>query len=228
MRISFIRKTIIPVSEIPIFIIAYNQYTFVKNMVEQLQKYVSSNRIHILDNKSTYAPMVDYLISIESTVHVHRMDRNYGHKVINKIDTFTTSKKYIITDPDLTFNKNLPTNFISTLEFISDKYKSGKVGFALDISSNVRLDVLYNGQNPIEWESQFWRNRIDNSDYELYAADIDTTFCLINKDYIGNTIRIAGNFTCIHRPWLIGWQDDIPKDELDFYKTNNISSCWIK
>jgi hypothetical protein len=58
-----------------------------------------------------------------------------------------------------------------------------------------------------EWEKQFWENRIEDAEYELYNADIDTTFCLINKNNILNgndlKIRVAGDFTAKHIPWYI-------------------------
>jgi FkbM family methyltransferase len=51
---------------------------------------------------------------------------------------------------------------------------------------------------------EFWKNKINDSDYELYTAGVDTTFCLINKKHIynfDNVIRVAGNFTSKHLPW---------------------------
>jgi dTDP-4-dehydrorhamnose reductase len=46
---------------------------------------------------------------------------------------------------------------------------------------------------------------VDDAEYEIYNAEVDTTFCLINKsNYSGNWknhIRIAGNFTAKHLPW---------------------------
>jgi FkbM family methyltransferase len=52
----------------------------------------------------------------------------------------------------------------------------------------------------------FWINKIHDDNYELYNANIDTTFCLIDKDNSSNhhyDIRIAGNFTANHLPWYI-------------------------
>ena len=58
------------------------------------------------------------------------------------------------------------------------------------------------------WESQFWLNKIENEcEYEIYKADIDTTFCLMNKKNIESEIdlhiRVAGDFTEKHIPWYI-------------------------
>jgi hypothetical protein len=47
--------------------------------------------------------------------------------------------KYIITDPDLKFNPNIPSNFIEILASLSDKYKTSKIGFALDITDHEKF-----------------------------------------------------------------------------------------
>lgn len=221
-------------STIPIFIISYNQYTFVKSMVEQLQKY--STNIYVIDNKSTYPPLVAYLKSIENQVKVLYMPENYGHRVCERDEIVKLGgDKYIITDPDLLLNPNLPQNFIDILSNISDKYEKGKVGFALDINSslNLNLNIMSsdNKMNIIDWESRFWINKINDNDYELYNADIDTTFVLINRKYYSpelySGIRVAGNFTCIHLPWLLNYDSNFLEGELKYYRTNNISTTWV-
>ena len=51
---------------------------------------------------------------------------------------------------------------------------------------------------------KFWNHKINDSNYELYKADIDTTFCLLNKNYKNeDRIRVAGIFTAKHLPWYI-------------------------
>jgi hypothetical protein len=75
---------------------------------------------------------------------------------------------------------------------------------ALSITDFEKMyDTVYvHGINIYQHESQFWTNKIEDSSYELYYADIDTTFCLINKNNNNNrNIRVAGNFTAKHLPW---------------------------
>jgi len=217
-------------STIPIFIICYNQYTFVKSMVEQLLKY--STNIYIIDNKSTYPPLVEYLKSIENIVNVIYMPYNEGHWVYEKDEIIKLGgDKYIVTDPDLTLNPNLPQNFIDILAELSDQYQIDKIGFSLDISNNINTSIKMNGINVPDWEANFWKEKINNPKYELYKAPIDTTFCLINSKYykVGSYegIRVAGDFTCTHIPWTIGYEKTLLDGELDFYKQNNASTTWI-
>ena len=220
---------------IPIFIISYNNYTHVKNMVEQIQKYTTN--ISIIDNHSTYPPLVSYLKSIENTVRVIYKDQNYGHRVVYRPEIQELmGEKYIITDPDLQLNPNLPSNFIEILDELTEKYQICRIGLALDIFSDdidpkVMNKFVYleggGSTNVGNVELAYWNNIIIDHNYELYIARTDTTFSFINKKY--NYIeydgfRIGGNFTCKHKPFHIGWKYELLPGEFEFYANNNTST----
>jgi hypothetical protein len=225
----------------PVFIICYNQYTYVKSMVEQLQKYPNL-KIYVIDNKSTFPPLVKYLKSIEDKVNVLYQEQNYGHKVYERDDIIALGgDKYIVTDPDLILNEKMPLNFVEIMSNLSDKYRTNKIGLALDIKNNIDLNKKFSIRDSpdrsektiAELENPFWIRRVNDPDYEMYHADIDTTFALINKKYYNkgsrsNSIRIAGDFTCIHRPWLKNYENELTEGEKDFYLNKNISTNYIK
>ena len=227
------------VRPIPIFIISYNQYTYLKSMVEQLQRFPGLT-IYVIDNKSTYPPLVEYLKSIEGSVKVLYQDKNYGHEVYERDDIIALGgDKYIVTDPDLVLNPKMPLNFLEILSELSDRYRTNKIGPALDITNGIdlsrRLDSN-DGKTISEHESIFWKDRVDDPTYEMYRADIDTTFALINKKYYvkqkrDNSIRIAGDFTAVHRTWLKDYEKELLPGELDYYmKNGNISTTinrWV-
>jgi len=226
-------------SSIPIFIISWNQYTYLKDLVEQLLKYPSLE-IYIIDNQSTYEPLVKYLKEIESRVKVLRQDVNHGHKVyemehiLKFIDELGVTK-YVVTDPDLKLNSKMPLDFLEKLSYLSDKYKKNKVGLALDITHNIDLArKLDDTEKTIaDNERKYWLKPIENTDgYELYEADVDTTFALINKAYrkidgLDNSIRVAGDFTCVHRPWLKNFKDELLPGEFDYYMGNGNKSTTL-
>ncbi len=230
---------------VPIFIIAWNQYTFIKSMVEQLSNFPNLE-IYIIDNKSTYQPLIDYLKSIDGKngIKVLYQDKNYGHTVYEQqhmlsfIDSLGV-KKYVVTDPDLGLNPKLPMDFLQTLAKLSDTYKVNRIGFALDISTNdINLDMRLDSPTGItfkEFEAPYWKDKIPDPNYELYRAPIDTTFVLINKDYrelgnLGNSIRIAGNFTATHKPWLKNWEKELRPDELEMFLNpkENVSTSLLR
>jgi FkbM family methyltransferase len=200
--------------DIPIIIICYNNYQYVKNTLSQILR-INKNYykdIIILNNASTCLYTIEYLKNLVD-VNVINHKGNFGPWISldnNKHIYDVLPNKFILTDPDLKFNKNIPSNFIEILSNLSEKYKTSKIGFALDISDHekfhittdywgVNFNTLYDG------EKGYWENKIEDDEYELYVAGIDTTFSLINKDNIANgselDIRIAGNFTAKHIPW---------------------------
>ena len=193
--------------DIPIIIISFNNHKYVKNTIVQLENIDSSiiKNVIIMDNNSSEINTINYL---NTTKHkVIRNIENKGPWIENYKDFYNSlPNQFIITDPDLEFNNNLPKNFIQILLSLSDKFKCHKIGFALNIEDSDQMygSVYYNNLNIYDWEKQFWQNKIDDSNYELYDAEIDTTFCLINKQAANKSskrIRIAGNFTAKHLPW---------------------------
>ena len=42
-----------------------------------------------------------------------------------------------------------------------------------------------------------------------------------------NGIRVAGNFTCAHIPWIINYEKMLLDDELNYYRNNNVSTTWV-
>lgn len=210
-------------------IIGYNQATYIKNMVSQLEKYTKD--IVIIDNHSDYQPLLDYYQN-DFKYSLLRQKANYGHTVYHRgwVKNIT-GDIFILTDPDLQFNPNLPSDCIQQLIDVSQTYQANKVGFALLIDADdIRSELTFFGMPLKEWESRFWQNKIDDpkNGLELYWADIDTTFCLVNRKYPNKNIRVAGNYTCIHIPWHMNFQKNLLQDEYESYLNNNVSSNYFK
>ena len=197
---------------IPILIICYNNYKYVENTIQQLISIDSLLcDIIIVNNNSNDADTLKYLDQVKlkylNEIKIINNESNNGPWINYECNTHiydTLPDKFILTDPDLQFNENLPKNFIEEMIKLSDKYNCQKIGFALDISDHDKMfTVKYVDSKTIyEWEEQFWKEKITNENYELYRAQTDTTFCLVNKngDW-NNNMRIANNFTCKHLPW---------------------------
>ena len=196
---------------IPIIIVSYNNHIYVENTIKQIININPSYRenIIVMDNNSTDPNTIEYINNIVNTsfVQVIKNGTNIGPWVSHHHNTHVYDmmpNKFIITDPDLEFNKNLPINFIEIMDELSNKYPCRKMGFALridDFDDDMFPGDYTLGKTICEWENQFWPNKIDDPDYDLYFADIDTTFCLYNKHQGGHPIRIAGNFSARHLPW---------------------------
>jgi hypothetical protein len=195
---------------IPIIIISYNNYKYVENTVKQIAKlneeYLSF--IFIMDNCSTDEKTKEYLKNCPHKVIYNK--ENSGPWVNSNVNADVYNQmpdEFILTDADLQFNEKLPKNFIEILSELSDKYKCSKIGFALDISDFDKMlkGSYFRGLTIYDWEKRFWNTKQDDKNYELYKADIDTTFCLLNKKNEKNnfSIRIAGDFLAKHIPWYV-------------------------
>jgi len=230
------REIEVNTNEIPFVIICWNNLFFVKNFVNQIKKY--KRKIIILNNNSEYESLYKYFKEVKDElgdqIEIRLLDQNYGHEVYIKLAK-TLPDVYMLSDPDLQLNENLPENFVDILYNLSNKYKTYKVGFALDISDKdnfLSCEEYTDSKSIYDWEKQFWVNKINNKNYELYNADIDTTFCLINKNYFNENhyeaIRIAGDYTAKHLPWYKDYiKNNIPKDEIEIWRKNNKSSSLL-
>lgn len=219
----------IPKDEVPIIVPVFNLVSYAKFMVEQLKERGLNNFI-ICDNNSTYQPMIDYLNELSKTERVVRFDQNLGPRILAERQEFLSvlPEYFIITDPDLIFNEKLPKKFISKMKRIIDTYGVSKAGFAIDIEET--KDKFFNAHQVSIWEGAYWNNQIkayEEVDY-VYAAPIDTTFCLYKKSRFieelktnrtgitsTSAVRIGGRFTCEHMGW---WKDQpVSEEEMNFY-----------
>lgn len=199
---------------IPVIVPSFNNPSDCERMVNQLTE-IGFADITFVDNASTTSKMIECLDLIERQAKVVRLNKNVGPResVFNPIFFESLPQFFCVTDPDLLFNARLPEDFIQILIRISETHKMGKVGFALDISDNhlFRKRTFKIGDlntTIYDWEKQFWEHpsgaTTEGDTY--YAAGIDTTFALYNKQYFElnnfhNAIRVAGRFTAKHLPW---------------------------
>lgn len=216
---------------IPIYIICYNNGFYVQNTLLQLKsKNIPNEQITILNNNSTGEETLKILTELSGSYNIINLNKNYGHNIWrNPIIWNKLPEYFIVTDPDLEYNQELPDNFITILYEISNTYKASKTGFALNIEASDLFNDPYVDRMTIkEWESQFWKDPLPKyKNLDIYAADIDTTFFLGCKSRInkGFNIRVASSFTCKHLPWHIDYIKTLDKNVIhEMYLINNISS----
>lgn len=214
---------------IPVIIISYNRLSDLEELVSFLLNRQHKN-IVIVDNNSSYPPLLDYYKKIEDRVAIKRLDDNTGHLVFwLKKELFNeyASGYYIVTDSDIIPNNNLPADYIKQMLDVLDKHKDiTKVGFALRIDDIP--DTFTEKQKVVDWESVCWENEIAK---DMYSANIDTTFALYAPRYkylydtFYKAIRMGGNFSAKHRGWYIDSKNQT-EEELFYYKTANASNSW--
>ncbi len=225
-----VMRQLINYKSIPIIIISFNQLFYLKQLIDFLKKHNYKNII-IIDNNSTYRPLLDYFDIIETTVTLYRLKENFGHLVFwkNKELFYKYSKGYyVITDADIVPIEECPEDFVLHFKRILDRNDEiTKVGFSLKIDDIP--DSNPNKQKVIDWEQQFWKYKTKD---ENYNASIDTTFALYrpksdykNLSYFLKAIRTNQPYTAMHG----GWYFDIKNltiEQNNYLKIANESSSW--
>lgn len=222
--------------DVPIIIPTFNTPTYLKSMIDQLESRGWTNII-IADNGSTYEPMLDLLDELSQRYHVVLWGRNLGPRVYTEDKDICSRmpKYFILTDPDLLFNPLMPVAAINKMKRIVDMYNISKVGLAIDIDSPEERERFFDANQVDLWERNYWLRKITGLPEvdDLYAAPIDTTFSLYNRDQFlleidnvpgsmtcnTSAIRIAGRFTCQHMGWWA--KQPLTEEEHEFYKNTH-------
>ena len=220
--------------DIPIFIISYNRYTCLKQLVTRLQNDGYKNII-IVDNKSEDETLLQYYKSLASSqsCKVVRLEENYGHRVIWESGEFSDiieNQYYVVTDPDIIPVEECPGDYIEKFYNLLIKYPQyTKVGFSLMLSD---LPVEYKYRTDIwRWESFFWEHPIDGG--AAYVADLDTTFALyrpvkkLNNDWyyedFYSALRTEKPYMARHLSWYVKSHDE-SIEELNYFRNNKIQT----
>lgn len=201
---------------IPVYINNWNILEWVKNMTKYLEK-VSNVVIVIIDNNSTYPPLLDWYKSCG--YEVIRLAKNegsrhgYWHVPKGAVHERLYGDKYFVfTDADLDLS-NCPVDLMSVLKQGVEKYDK-KCGLSIEVN-DVPLDSLtYEG---VQKDRCYWNSPLD----EIYFdAPADTTFAMYHKDaYDYTTIATRANrpYTTKHIPWYFTSVNDFNEEEIYMY-----------
>ena len=215
---------------IPVIINNCNLLSYPKAMVNSLSRFDNIGDIIIVDNSSTYEPLLDWYSTNPCTVI--RTNQS-SHLTPWNIDLPSTlkSKYYVVTDPDL----DLSITPLNSLNYLVEKIKLheeyDKIGLSLK-NWNVPSDSPYH-QFLKNWSSTTWN---DNSlrDELLHSQQIDTTLAMydINRNPRGNSCATYLPYSVNHIPWE--FTTEYIKDlknknyEYYYYLSNSNSSSTYK
>lgn len=215
---------------VPLIIPTFNNPTFTKSFVAQ-SKSVGFKNITIFDNKSTYPPMLGLLEKLEESCEIVRLEKNFGpHYILRTPKVYESLPVlFCLSDPDVEYSKKLPKDFLEILFQISEEFKMGKVGFAMEVPTQEEFlnpfmkldDELWKME---EWEKQFWQKKVGvYSENDIFDATLDTQFAIYNKKYFDplnryESLRVAGKLTSKHLG--LYRETEVPKEEEDFYRNS--------
>ncbi|RYB02187.1 glycosyltransferase family A protein [Lichenibacterium ramalinae] len=234
MNEALLRRTV------PVVVNSYNQPTYLLRMVARLIA-ADFRDIWIVDQASTTPETHQALALLESSsrCRIYRLRENAGPHWFFRSDLFRlVGSVFVYTDADLDFPHPFPPDFLSRLLVLTQRYKVGKAGCALDLSdADLFVERISNFQGRdytiAQWEERFWAQAVEP---DVYPAILDTTFALYNKAHfqVGDSfarapflqaVRVGGAWTAKHLPW---YRDKrVPADEWAAYEASTKHSHWF-
>ena len=200
--------------DVPIFINARDRLGVMKRMIDWLLD-AGYRKLIILDNRSTYPPLLDYYRAFDrdSRVTVIRLEKNFGYKALwlsGVLERLNIATPYVYTDPDLLPVEDCPKDFVRRfMEILDDNRELRKVGFGL-----VWDDITFFDKERAQRTQRNFYEGTQVGDGMYYAA-IDTTFALytnVRHYNVRFSVRTTGDLMAYHLPWYFDY-DNLPPDE---------------
>lgn len=211
---------------IPIVILNKNRLGPLTMLVESLRTR-NYNNIIIIDNNSTYGPLLDWYKTCNIEIFTNNIVRDSPHTFAAlafeaKHPRFTpiVQDYYVFTDPDVVPVEEAPDNFIDDMIEVCAEFKADKVG------PSIKIDDLPEWSQVREMayvcDGDAWTRPIPHHKFELYRGAIDTGFAVHTPNampwYSENSIRMGGNHVARHIPYYYD-TNNLPEDEL-YYITH--------
>lgn len=199
-------------------------------MLESLKTFEGIGELIIVDNDSTYEPLLQWYETKPCTII---KTKNCGHLSpwINKIPEQLGCKYYIVSDPDLDLSETPKDCILYLLNKLQNNKSFDKIGLSLK-NWNVSEDSPYHKflQN---WAIKNWdTNRV--FDGLLIDQQIDTTFAIydIDKNPRGISCSTYLPYSVRHIPWEFTVQQiknmESENYEFFYYLKNSTSSSSYK
>lgn len=216
------------IKNIPLIIPVFNQLTYTKNLINWFRWYCPENQIFIVDNGSTYKPLLDFYEKNREDIDIFKMNVNecvLNLQTILKLKMYKDSGYYIISDPDIMPHPNTPPNFLEIFKDAIDNKGFHRAGFGLitdDLPEelNEREMIIGNEKELLNQPIPFFYK---DKRYDGFKAPLDTTFCLYKRDNGGWSSPMNGNdwgnclrlFKAFHLGWYVN--PNFVNEEMDYY-----------
>lgn len=203
-------------SQIHLLLVNRNLLETTKNAVEFLRR-EERVKIHILDQGSTYPPLLEWYKTIPEDIIYCNNEGPYS--CWNpKYENFRKNY-FIVADSDCIYDK-VPDDWLDVM--LNALMRSGafKVGFSLEIEDLPNTEL---GREAHAIESRYWEKKTPYG----WDAAIDTTFALYkgHSPFSYDAIRLDRPYTIKHAPWYLN-VEDIPEEWQYYLDHANAISTW--
>lgn len=202
--------------KIPVIINNRDLLTWPKAMLEKIKTLDRVGDIFIVDNASTYAPLLEWYET--KPCEIVKVS-NLGHTapwlsgLVDKLGV-----PYVLTDPDLGIDA-LPNDTLRVLdEKLKEQPELGKIGLGLAWESIGVSSPYFNHLQSYE-RTRWTKSRVQN-DVHVDVV-IDTTFALYNvpRYFIGGG-SLSSPYIAEHYPWKFTHEERQKNEEFSYYIKN--------
>lgn len=200
-----------------IFLLSFNRYEWLRDLAKQCERFAGAD-IHIVDNGSTWRPLLEWLEVCP--YQVHRGHGNLGHRAVWQLDLpQKATNYYVVSDPDLDIS-GVPDYALMRLCDGLDTYSwAASAGLSLEIDD--LPDAFPLKQKVVAHESQFWKSKLS---LYWWNAKVDTTFAMYRRGEqpsygTRRAMRADRPLTARHLPWYIGLAEMTEQDR-HYYRTS--------
>jgi len=214
--------------KIPVIINNRDLLTWTKAMIEKIKTYNNVGEIIILDNDSTYEPLLEWYETNPCTVL--KLNKNMGHTAPWDSGCVEALKSdyYVTSDSDLGL-ENTPSD---TLDYLFNRivalgqWHISKIGLGLDWQRVTPESPYYDHMQGYE------KSRWVNSDVKIDVyteVPIDTTFALYKRrDYFIGGSSATFPYVARHYPWELTKEEYLKNEEFKYYIEHASSSSSYK
>lgn len=213
-----------------ILITVRDRVTDLRQLVEWLER-AGHQRIVLLDNASTYEPLVEYLKA--SPHEVRCLGQNHGARCAWIADQIPAGEWFVVTDPDILPTDDCPLDLVQHLHDLLKRYlrfpKAGPGLYLDDLGSTHFIDWERSlaGVSSNEFPVPHGRELAPG----VFGSLIDTTFALHrpNMPFVYDAIRTGHPYLARHLSW---YRETDPTGEDLFYLQHAIAgprgSSWAQ
>jgi tetratricopeptide (TPR) repeat protein len=196
---------------VPIIINSRDRVSCLARLVTWLRTAGYAN-VAILDNHSTYPPLLEYLSSLGDEIVVLRSTRNFGPRALwsSGLISLLSDIPFAYTDPDVVPVEDCPYDAVALLsELLEAHAHATKAGLGIRIDD---IPDTYEGKSNVQsWESQFWQRPLPGN---CYDAPVDTTFALYRPGSWHQLQAVRAGAPCLvrHLPWYVDSSQPTPEE----------------
>ena len=209
--------------DLPIFINGRDRLGCLRYLIDWLRE-AGYHNLHILDNDSTYPPLLAYYRELEAQgVYIWYLRRNLTHKALwfsGLLDLLHIDTPYVYTDPDILPDGNCPRDVLYQLAKLLARHPYlSKVGLSLHTDDI----TFYDAAGTQEREGKMTLTPMADGVFE----QTDTTFALYRNRHgysLQEAMRTGPALMARHLPWYYDYEN-LPEDE-QFYmqRATNVAS----